>query len=135
MRLFYSSFPIKKVFSRNKSDNNNWITIGIKTSCRHERELYLACRNSNNQELKTYYQVYCKILSIVIKEVKRIYYDKTIKKSNNKYKATWDIIKKLSNNQQTQTDIQELVIDTKHLKDQQDIADTYNNYFSAIIYV
>ena len=42
-------------------------------------------------------------------------------------------MKKLSNNQQPQTDIQELVIDTKHLKDQQDIADTFNNYFSTII--
>ena len=46
---------------------------------------------------------------------------------------TWDIINKLSNNQQPQTDIQELIIDTKHLKDQQDIADTFNNYFSTII--
>jgi hypothetical protein len=119
--IFYSSFPLIKVFSRNKNDNNNWITIGIKTSCRHKRELYLACRNSNNQELKRYYQVYCKILFNVIKEAKRIYYDKTIKKSSNKCKATWDIIKRLSNNQQPQTDIQELIIDTKHLKDQQDM--------------
>ena len=62
-----------------------------------------------------------------------MYYDKTITKSRNKYKATWDIIKKLSNNQQPQTDIQELIIDTKHLKDQQDTANTFNNYFSTII--
>jgi len=88
LRIFYSSFPLKKVFSRNKNDNNYWITIGIKTSCRHKRELYLASRNSNNQELKRYYQVYCKILSNVVKEAKRIYYDKTIKKSSNKYEAT-----------------------------------------------
>ena len=56
-----------------------------------------------------------------------MYYDKTITKSSNKYKATWDIIKKLSNNQQPQTYIQELIIDTKYLKDQQDTANTFNN--------
>jgi hypothetical protein len=28
--------------------------------------------------------------------------------------------------------IQELMTDSKHLKDQQDIADTFNNYFSSI---
>jgi hypothetical protein len=37
-------------------------------------------------------------------------------------------MKKLSNNQQPQTDTHELIIDTKHLKDQKDIADTFNNH-------
>jgi len=38
LRIFYSSFPLKKVISRNNKDNKKWITIGIKTSCRHNRE-------------------------------------------------------------------------------------------------
>jgi len=72
LRIFYSSsFPLKKVISRNNKDNKNWITIGIRTSCRHKRELYLICRNSNNLELKRHYQVYCKILANVIEEAKR----------------------------------------------------------------
>jgi len=50
LRVFYSSFPLKKVISRNNKDNKTWITIGIKTSRRHKRELYLTCRNSNNLE-------------------------------------------------------------------------------------
>ena len=49
----YSSFPPKKVMNSNNNDDNNWITSGIKTSCRHKRELYLAYRNSNNLELKS----------------------------------------------------------------------------------
>ena len=133
LRIFYSSFPLKKVTDRNKNDNNNWITTGIKTSCRHKRKLYLACRNSNNQESKRSYQVYCKILSNVIKEAKRIHYNKTIKNSTNKCKTTWNIIKKLTNNQQTQTDVQELMIDTRHLIDQQDITDAFSTYFSTVI--
>ena len=54
------------------------------------------------------YQVYCKIVSNVIREAKRIYYDKKIKKSSNKYKPTCDIIKKLTNNQHSQICIKEL---------------------------
>jgi len=46
-----------------------------------------------------------------------------LKKSNNKCKATCEIIKKLTNNHYSHTDIQELLIDNKHLKDQQDIDD------------
>jgi hypothetical protein len=58
---------------------------------------------------------------------------KKIKKSSNKCKTTWDIIKKLSNSQQPQTDIHELMTDTKHLKDQQDTTDAFNKHFSSII--
>ena len=47
-----------------------------RTCYRHKRELYSIYRNSNNLELKRYYKVYCKILSNIIKEGKRIYYDK-----------------------------------------------------------
>jgi len=78
------------------------------------------------------HQVYCKILSNVIREAKRIYYDKKIKKSSNRHKTTCDIIKKLTNNQNSQIGIQKLTIDNNHLKDQQDIADAFNNHFSSI---
>jgi hypothetical protein len=63
LRIFYSSSPLKKVINRNNKDNKNWITLGIKTSCRHKWELYLTCRNSNNLELKRHYRVYRKILA------------------------------------------------------------------------
>jgi predicted nucleic acid-binding protein len=95
--------------------------------------LYFICRNSNNLELKRHYQIYCKILSNVIKEAKRIYYDKKIQKAGNKCKTTSDIIKKLTNNLHSHTDIQELMMGSKHLKNQQYIADTFSNYFATII--
>jgi len=43
-----------------------------------------------------------------------------------------EIIKKLTNNH-SHTDIQKLTIDNKHLKDQQDIADAFNDCFSSIV--
>jgi len=67
LSILYSRFPLKKVINLNDNDNN-WITLGIKTSCRHMRELYLACRNNNKRKLEGHYQVYCKIIAKVIKE-------------------------------------------------------------------
>ena len=55
------------------------------------------------------------------------------KKSNNKCKTSWDIIKKLSNNHRSHPDMKELTIDSKHLKYKQDIADAFNNHFLSII--
>ena len=89
LKIFYSSFPLKSVINWNKNDNNNRVTFGIKTSCEHKRELYFTYRNSDNQELKRHCQVYCKILSNVIKEAKRIYYDKKFKNQAINIKPLW----------------------------------------------
>ena len=89
----------------------------IKTLCSHKRELYLITRNNNDKKLKRHHQAYCKILLTVIKEAKKLYYDTKIQKSENKCKATWEIIMKLTNNHYSHTDIQEQMTDNKHLKD------------------
>jgi hypothetical protein len=91
-RLFEASFPIKtqkKVF-----ENNEWITKGIKTSCRYKRELYLNCRSNDNQIMKIHYRKYCRILTQIIKEAKRMHYNKQLLESDNKVKVVWKIVKK-----------------------------------------
>jgi hypothetical protein len=45
LRVFYSSFPLKKLIT--KTNGNAWITTGIRTSCKHKRELYLVCEKSS----------------------------------------------------------------------------------------
>jgi len=95
--------------------------------------LYLISRNSNDDKLRRHCQAYCKILLKVIKEAKKLYYDTKIQKSINKCKATWEIIKKITNSHYFHTDIQELMMDNKHLKDQKDTAAAFNDYFSSIV--
>ena len=72
LKIFNSSFPLKRVYSAKKS--TKWITPCIITSCKHKRELFIATRNSNNLALIKHYKRYCKILTIVIKEAKKLYY-------------------------------------------------------------
>jgi len=64
LRIFYSCFPLIRIKSRKY--NNNWITLGIRTSCTRKRKLFLLTRNRNNAALKQYYKAYCKILIKVI---------------------------------------------------------------------
>jgi hypothetical protein len=47
----------------------------------------------NNPNLRNYYKKYCKTLSTVIKEAKRLNYDSKIQKSNNQNKIMWDTVK------------------------------------------
>ena len=87
---FCSRFPMIKV---NKLLNHNsWIMSGIRTSCQHKRLLYLKLRNNNNSALMKYFKDYCSILSKVIKEAKRMEYDRHILNSNNVMWTSWILI-------------------------------------------
>jgi hypothetical protein len=46
----------------------------------------MACRHSSNLDLKNYYKKYCKILSAVVKEAKKLNYADKIGKSLKKIK-------------------------------------------------
>ena len=72
IRSFDNSFPLKMTGNRgNSNKNNNWISNGIKISCKRKRELYLLRRNSNNPQVIKFYNKYCLILRNVITEAKK----------------------------------------------------------------
>jgi len=72
-----------------RTSSKSWLTKGNRISCRCKRELYLLTRNSSDMKLKHYYELCCRILSNVIKEVKRLNYNKQIINSHNTIKM-WD---------------------------------------------
>jgi hypothetical protein len=97
--------------------------------CKHKREIFIACRNSNNPVLINHYKRYCKILSSVIKEAKKLNYADKIKKSLNKNNTICDIVNletnKTGNTEKTNT----LNIDGNSISDRQEIAKAFNKYF------
>ncbi len=93
LNIFHSSFPI--VRSTTKNYVNNRITPGIKTAWKRKRELFLLTKTSNDSAMKRHYKAYCKVLTNVIREAKRISLNKRIPKSNNKIKTTFTIINEL----------------------------------------
>ena len=76
-----------------KRKKNDWITQGIKISCKRKISSYTLTKNSNDLKAKAHYIKYCKILKKVIKEGKKQFYGRLISKSDNKIKTTWNIIK------------------------------------------
>ena len=130
LRIFYSCFPLMKI--KNNSNTISWMTLGIKTSCKRKRELFLLNRNSNNPALKKYYKNYCRILAKVIKEAKRLSYNSRILKSDNKVKTTWNITNEILGKQHSTNVIQKLSTEGSLLTNQYDIAEAFNKYFSSI---
>ena len=93
--IFYTSFPSCKIIER--SNNNSWLTPGIRISCKRKRCLYLPTKDNYDVILKNYYKQYCKTLTSVIKEAKTYMYNKRVINSTNKMKTTWNIIKAETN--------------------------------------
>ena len=82
--------------------------------------------------LKLYYKHYCKILSKVIKEAKKLYYKDVITKSKNKMKTTWNIIHKEKGNLTNENNIKSLRINNHIVHNQISIANELNDYFLNI---
>jgi len=129
LRIFYSSFPLKKL--NPKTEINTWITPGLRNSCECKRDLYLLCRNSNKSKLKPYYKLYCKILSNVIKEVKKYYYNIQIENSDKKMKTVWNITTSLTGKKIKNEVTYQLNIDGNITYDKL-ISETFHNYLLSI---
>ena len=131
LRIFNSCFPLQIVSIKNNYNKNKWITKGIKISCNNKRKLYLSYRLNPKKKSLNHYKLYCKILTNVIKEAKKIYYNKKVLKANNKCRVTWDIINEISGHHHTNTDPQELKIDHRHIINSEEIAERFNKYFAS----
>jgi hypothetical protein len=128
LRIFYHSFPLKKVF--HKRSNKPWITTGIKISSQHKRDLFLLCRSSNNPALKHYYKTYCRTLTNVIKTAKKLYYDKLILKSKNRAKTLWNIVKTETKKERNEGG-PPLINNRETFEEIKDTANNFNTYFST----
>jgi hypothetical protein len=69
---------------------------------------------SNDPNVKYYFKTYSKILSNIIMAAKKLHYDKLISNSNNKIKATWNIIKTITGKRTNNTEVKFLNINGKN---------------------
>jgi hypothetical protein len=130
LRIYYSGFPL--IQTKNKVNQNSWITPGIITSCKHKRELYKELQKYKNDTLASYYRNFSKILSVVTRKAKIIEHDKLILNSCNKVKTTWGIINKESGRNKERSEIPTLIVEGRKITDKQTIAENFNEYFVAV---
>jgi hypothetical protein len=131
LRIFHSNFPEKEIKLQHK--DKTWITKGILTYIKNKMELYLKCRNSNNHKLKSYYKLYCKLLSKIIRQAKALHYKNQILKSNNKSKTVWDILKSQTGKKKMKEVISILDTNGTLTYNKQEIANSFNDHFSTVV--
>jgi hypothetical protein len=77
----------------------------IKKSCSTKKELYIKTMSKNDLRLKEHCKIYCKLLSRVISITKKLYLNKIIGAFNNKTKTPWQLIRNITGNGQTSTNV------------------------------
>ena len=110
-----------------KTKSNAWLTLGIKTSCKHKRDLYLLSRNSNDSKLKNYYKLYCKVLSDVKQAEK--YHCNRLRIQITK----WNSIKSEIGKEVKNEDMHQLNIDRNTTYDCWVISDSFNIHFISVV--
>ncbi|KAI4460042.1 cytochrome p450 [Holotrichia oblita] len=76
------------------NQSKQWISRGIRKSCKTKRELFQLCKMfPHNSTIKNYYTKYAGMLRVIIEAAKKLTFEKSINRSNNVVKTTWNIIK------------------------------------------
>ena len=131
IKHFEATFPITYINHKNRQ--NNWISKGIRISCKKKRDLYTLCRNNRDKtQMTRYYKKYCRILNKVIKQAKRQYIHNIIASSFNKAKTAWRIIRENSGVTPHLDIIDDLNCGNSILRNPKDIAHAFNNHFSNV---
>ena len=133
LRCIFSSFVKKKndVLKQTRP-SNEWISKGIKVSCRRKKELYEISRSSNDLAIKLYYKKYCTILTKLIHNAKKSYYNNVILKSKNRMKSIRKIINSEKGRNQQHGTASSLTLDSRTITDSDTIANIFNNYFTSV---
>ena len=130
LRYFYSRFTVIEV---NKLlSHSSWLTSGIRTSCQHNRVLYLKLRNNNNPVFMKYFKNYCRILSKVIKEAKRMECDRHILNSDNVMRTSWKLINRELGKDCKNYGLQSLNINGRCITSHQIIVNAFNEHFTTL---
>jgi hypothetical protein len=89
-------------------------------------------KKNNNPVLKKYFKDYCRILTKVIKEAKRMEYDRHILNSNNLMRTSWKLINKELGKDRKIHRFQSLNINGMSTTNHQTIANAFNKHFTNI---
>ena len=139
MKLQSKHLPVKSMkFNKHKHKHSKWITHGIIRSIRFRDKQYATLKKTNvadaeYQTLKSNLASYNKILKRSIYNAKKSYYCQQFHKYKHDIKNTWASIKQVLNRDQKQNTFPDVFyLKGKEIKNKQDIADTFNNYFTNI---
>ncbi len=131
---FDKCFPLKKL-SKKRSKDKKWITPGIRISSNTKNKIFRQLLVKKNDNLRSKYKMYKKILYKVCREAEANYFSSLLIDTKNSVKKLWDILGpmiKPDKSRKNKNFINKLVFGDKVITDDTSIANTFNEYFVSI---
>lgn len=127
--IFDLCLPLKRI-KITLTKKSNWKSKGIKESSKRKRQLYLHLIKSKSKKKLIQYKSYKKMLKTVIRLSKRLSNSNYLKRSSNKTKATWGLIKYLTSPSNVMKEtVNEIQIDSVTITNKLEIAKHFNNLY------
>ena len=124
--------PVETKKVRNKPENQ-WLTLGIKTSLAHAAKLYHKYRSSKKVIDKMAYKDYNKILKKVNRLARNKYFGARLDDADNDTRKVWSILNEIVDRKQCKHRIpNRFIINGCSGRNKKNIANAFNNYFASI---
>ena len=137
--LMDKNLPVKTIkFNRKIHKIKPWITKGILISMRQRYKLAMKLKGLHNEDYRLIqldrYKKYRNCLNSVIRLSKQLHWSNLFKKYEKDMKNTWKLINNILHKENNKNNISTHFItdDNNELKDNQEIADSFNEFFVNI---
>ena len=127
-QLYETNFPVK-IRKSVKSDENPWLTTGLKKSIKKKNRLYTKYRQRPNSYYRFIYNTYKKILTKLIALAKKKHYEFLITSNRDNPRKTWQILNKAIGRDNCKTPLKIAKINNQLCTDTEIIANSLNDYF------
>ena len=130
--LFNKYFPYVRISRKSYKDKPH-ITSGIKVSIKNRNRLYKKYLDNPNETNHAIWKRFRNKTSETIKRAEELYYKKIINSHNNSSKDLWNTFGKILNkNKIKHKKINNLNINNKKITEPQELATSFNDFFSEI---
>ena len=137
-KMISNHAPLRKAKKRDlKFQSKPWITSGLQKSIAIKNKLFDKFIKSTNpiikEKLHNDYKSYRNMISTLLKQSKKNYYDKYFKDNINNMKNTWEGIRSIISLQKTTNDSPTIISLEGHtVTDPRTIANTFNSFFCSV---
>ena len=137
-KMISNHAPLRKAKKRDlKFQTKLWITSGLQKSIAIKNKLFDKFIKSTNpiikEKLHNDYKSYGNMISTLLKQSKKNYYDKYFKGNINNMKNTWEGVRSIISLQKTTNDSPTIIsLEGYTVADPRTIANTFNSFFCSV---
>ena len=130
---FQKCFPLKRL-SIKRSKDQEWITMGLKTSSNTKNKLYREYLRQKTNTSEQRYKNYKNKFTTLCRAAETAYFNKLIGETKQSLRKLWSSFGPIINPQKRKkhTTIDKLIIDNKVTKGNKNICESFNEYFVNI---